>query len=182
MSPVVLIVEDEFLIRVAAVDIARAAGFAVVEAANAAEAVHVLESRSDIRLVFTDIDMPGSMDGLGLASLVRDRWPVIEVVVTSGKMTPALDELPPRSRFFPKPYAHSELRSVFQSFAQRMTGYVEREPRYWQDRAEEARARASEMRHASAVVTMSEIAHLYDRMAEQAAHSERDTLHRSSTE
>jgi DNA-binding NtrC family response regulator len=172
-SPVLLIVEDEFLIRTSTVQVAQAAGFDVLEAANADEAVCILESRADIRVVFTDIDMPGSMNGLRLAGVVRDRWPPIEVIVTSGKTAPQAHELPVRGRFFPKPYAYRELNGLFQSLAQRMTGAVERGSKYWRLRADEARAKAEEMHDAAAVLTMSEIARLYDRMAERAAIAER---------
>ena len=82
--PVVLVVEDEALLRMHATDMIEAAGYTVVEAANADEAVLILSQRMDIRIVFTDIDMPGSMDGLKLAAMVRDRWPPIELIVTSG--------------------------------------------------------------------------------------------------
>jgi CheY-like chemotaxis protein len=78
-APVVLIVEDEMVIRLGAVKMAEDAGFEVLEAANADEAIEILESRNDIRLVFTDIHMPGSMDGLKLAHAVRDRWPPIKI-------------------------------------------------------------------------------------------------------
>ena len=73
--PVVLIVEDEFLLRIDAVDMIAAAGFEVVEAGNADEAIEILEARRDITVVFTDIQMPGSMDGLKLARAIRGRWP-----------------------------------------------------------------------------------------------------------
>ena len=82
--PVVLIVEDEFLLRMDAADMVAAAGFEVVEAANADEAIEILEARRDITVVFTDIQMPGSMDGLKLARAVRGRWPPIKIVATSG--------------------------------------------------------------------------------------------------
>jgi CheY-like chemotaxis protein len=81
---VVLVVEDEPLIRMMAVDLVENAGFLALEAGNADEAVAILESRNDIRIVFTDIDMPGSMDGMKLAAAVRDRWPPIAIIVTSG--------------------------------------------------------------------------------------------------
>jgi CheY-like chemotaxis protein len=73
----VLVVEDEMVLRMRAVDIVEDAGFTAVEAVNAAEALSILESRSDISLLFSDIQMPGSMDGLKLAHAVHDRWPSI---------------------------------------------------------------------------------------------------------
>ncbi|MPZ35859.1 MAG: response regulator [Rhodospirillales bacterium] len=87
-----------------AVDIAEEAGFSVLQAIDADEAIEVLQKRPDIRVVFTDVDMPGSMDGLELAHAIRHRWPPIQVVLTSGKMRPAADELPKLSRFISKPY------------------------------------------------------------------------------
>jgi len=82
--PVVLIVEDDFLIRMHAAEMIEDAGFDVVEAASADEAILVLEVRLDITVVFTDIQMPGSMDGLKLAAAIRGRWPPIKIVATSG--------------------------------------------------------------------------------------------------
>ena len=84
--PVVLIVEDEFLLRIDAAEMIAAAGFEVIEAANADQAIEVLEARRDITVVFTDIQMPGSMDGLKLARAVRGRWPPIKIVATSGRV------------------------------------------------------------------------------------------------
>ena len=102
---VVLIVEDEFLIRMEAVNLIRDAGFDVVEAGNADEAILILESRFDIAVVFTDIQMPGSMDGLKLASAIRGRWPPIKIVATSGLHTLSENDLPSGSRFLHKPYS-----------------------------------------------------------------------------
>jgi CheY-like chemotaxis protein len=106
---VVLIVEDEFLIRMDAVDMIRAAGFDVVEAANADEAILILEDRPDITVVFTDIHMPGSMDGLKLAAAIRGRWPPIKIVATSGRAKVTDGDLPRGSRFLPKPYSVREI-------------------------------------------------------------------------
>ncbi|MCD7111002.1 response regulator [Rhizobium sp. DKSPLA3] len=114
---VVLVVEDEPLLRMMAVDLIEEAGFTVVEASSADEAVHLLETRLDIRIVFTDIDMPGSMDGLKLAAAIRDRWPPIEIIITSGAVTNAAAQLPDRAVFFPKPYDHSRLITTLQGFA-----------------------------------------------------------------
>jgi CheY-like chemotaxis protein len=111
-QPVALIVEDDLLVRMLAVDIAEEAGFSVLQAVDADEAIEVLQKRADIRVVFTDIDMPGSMDGLELAHAIRHRWPPIQVVLTSGKMRPTADELPDRCRFIPKPYDLSQLTGL----------------------------------------------------------------------
>ena len=82
-----------------------AAGFIALEASNADEAIEILESRDDIRVMFTDIQMPGSMDGLKLAQAVRGRWPPIEIVATSGRVMLGEHDLPARGRFVPKPYS-----------------------------------------------------------------------------
>jgi CheY-like chemotaxis protein len=84
-KPVILVVEDEILVRLTAVAIAEDAGFEVLSATTADEALSILEARTDVRLVFTDVQMPGSMDGLRLAHAVRDRWPPVELIVTSGR-------------------------------------------------------------------------------------------------
>ncbi|HEV7276550.1 MAG TPA: response regulator [Devosiaceae bacterium] len=101
---VVLVVEDEPLVRMETVDMVEAAGYLVVEAANADEAIAILESRSDIRLVLTDIDMPGSIDGSKLAHAVRKRWPPIPIVVVSGKSVVDDSDLPENTMFYSKPY------------------------------------------------------------------------------
>jgi CheY-like chemotaxis protein len=101
--PVVLIVEDDFLIRMHAAEMIADAGFDVVEAASADEAILVLEVRLDITVVFTDIQMPGSMDGLKLAAAIRGRWPPIKIVATSGLVDVRQDDLPEGGRFLPKP-------------------------------------------------------------------------------
>ena len=106
---VVLIVEDEFLIRMDAVDMITSAGFEVVEAKDADEAIEILEGRLDITIVFTDVNMPGSMDGLKLAAAIRGRWPPIKIVATSGKAKLSADDLPSGSRFLAKPYSAREI-------------------------------------------------------------------------
>ena len=110
--PVVLIVEDELLLRMNAVEMIAAAGFEVVEAANADEAIEILESRRDITVVFTDIQMPGSMDGLKLARAVRGRWPPIKIIATSGQVHVAETDLPDGGRFLSKPYSPHQIAGV----------------------------------------------------------------------
>src|SRR4051812_10867112 len=100
---VVLVVEDEMLLRMRAVDMVEDAGFTSVEAVNADEAVAILESRSDIALLLTDIQMPGSMDGLKLAHAVHERWPPIRIILVSGQLRLASIDIPADSRFFGKP-------------------------------------------------------------------------------
>jgi len=91
------------MLRMRAVDMVEDAGYTPVEAMDADEAVAILESRSDIALMCTDIQMPGSMDGLGLAHAVHERWPSIKIIVVSGKLNPSSSDLPPCSKFFGKP-------------------------------------------------------------------------------
>jgi two-component system, response regulator PdtaR len=113
---VVLVVEDEPLLRMLAVEVVEDAGFVALEARNADEAVILLQSRSDISVLFTDIDMPGSMDGLKLAHAVRGRWPPIKILLVSGHVRLQPSQLPSNSRFIAKPYRTEamveELRSL----------------------------------------------------------------------
>jgi CheY-like chemotaxis protein len=106
---VVLVVEDHPLVRQLILEVLIEAGFDAVEASDAGEAVRMLEARSDIRLVFTDAEMPGTMNGIGLAHYVRKRWPPIKLIVVSGKREIALSELPAGVRFFHKPYRETSI-------------------------------------------------------------------------
>jgi CheY-like chemotaxis protein len=101
----VLVVEDDFLLRLDAVQTIEEAGFDVLEAANADEAISILEARSDINVIFADINMPGSMDGLKLAHAVRGRWPPIKIITTSGHVRVKNEDLPAGGRFISKPYS-----------------------------------------------------------------------------
>ena len=113
--PNVLVVEDEMVLRMRAVDIVEDAGFTSVEAVNADEAIAILESRSDIDLLFTDIQMPGSMDGLKLAHAVHDRWPAIKIILVSGQVKPSDAERPADSRFFGKPLGVGQMIKELQA-------------------------------------------------------------------
>ena len=115
--PVVLVVEDDAFQMMTAVDMATDVGFEVLEAYNADEAIAILESRSDIRIIFTDVEMPGSMDGLKLAAAVRDRWPPVEIIITSGKGLPDGWTMPERGAFFPKPYEPHRVQAKMREFA-----------------------------------------------------------------
>ena len=117
-SPIfVLVVEDEGLMRLHAMQLVEKAGYEPVEARNADEAIAILDARKDIRIVFTDIDMPGSMDGLKLARAIRRRWPPIELILTSGHFDVEDKDLPERGRFFAKPYNDNDVISAMQKFA-----------------------------------------------------------------
>ncbi|MFD1746653.1 response regulator [Rhizobium helianthi] len=106
---VILIVEDEPLQRFAAMDLIEDAGYVAVLAANATEAISILEARPDIRLVMTDVDMPNGIDGMRLAALIRDRWPPIKVIIISGHLADPGDQIPAETRFFSKPYREDRL-------------------------------------------------------------------------
>ena len=111
----VLVVEDEMLLRMRAVDMVEDAGFTPLEAVDADEAVAILDARSDIALLFTDIQMPGKMDGLMLAHAVHERWPKIKIILVSGQVRPAISDIPPDSRFFGKPLEAREMIAQMQS-------------------------------------------------------------------
>lgn len=112
--PVVLVVEDEMLLRMRAVDMVEDAGYTSVEAVDADEAVTILEARSDIALLFTDIQMPGSMDGLRLAHAVHERWPPIKIILVSGALNLVNSDIPADSRFFGKPLEAQEMIAEMQ--------------------------------------------------------------------
>jgi CheY-like chemotaxis protein len=107
--PVVLVVEDEYFLRIDAVLMIEDAGFDVLEAASADQAIEILEARPDVHVIFTDIQIPGSMDGLKLAHAVRGRWPPIKIIATSGRVNLRTDDLPEGGRFLPKPYGPEEI-------------------------------------------------------------------------
>jgi two-component system, response regulator PdtaR len=102
-QPVVLLVEDEPLVRTVQVDILRDAEFWVLEAQDADEAFEILKRRPDVRAVLTDVDMPGSLDGFEFARLVEQGWPEVGVLVISGKTAPLPGDMPPSAMFAPKP-------------------------------------------------------------------------------
>jgi two-component system, response regulator PdtaR len=108
-EPLILVVEDEELLRLFAADLLEEHGFRVVEARNAAAALKVLETRDDVRLLFTDIQMPGTLDGMDLAREVHQRWPRVLLVITSGQKKPTEEEMPDHGRFVAKPYRAEEL-------------------------------------------------------------------------
>jgi DNA-binding NtrC family response regulator len=108
--PVVLLVEDELLVRMTAADELEEAGFQVLEAANADVALAVLEARSaEVQVLFTDVDMPGSMDGMALAEQVHSRWPHVLLLISSGYAGPHPGEIPDHGQFIPKPYGAATL-------------------------------------------------------------------------
>jgi CheY-like chemotaxis protein len=116
----VLVVEDEPLIRMDLVDRLEGYGCHALEAGSALEAITILQQRTDVTVVFTDIQMPGTMDGIQLANYVRKRWPPTIIVVSSGKVLPAPDDLAEGIPFLTKPYDDATLRSVMDDVKARL--------------------------------------------------------------
>lgn len=113
--PAVLVVEDEALLLFSIADELKDAGFAVFEAVNADQAIVTLSAHPEIGVLFTDIDMPGSMDGLRLSGFVRDRWPPVKIIITSGKAAPTENMLPVGGIFLPKPYSPASVAGAIES-------------------------------------------------------------------
>jgi len=117
MAGTVLVVEDEPIIRMNAVAMIEDAGFDVIEASNADDAILLLESRHDIRVVFSDIEMPGSMDGLKLMHAVRERWPPVVLILASGRVTPKVEDMPTQTVFISKPYIEDAVLAAIRKVA-----------------------------------------------------------------
>ena len=115
-----LVVEDEALVRFDLAQSLEAEGYKTFEAADAAEAIAILESNPDIRVVFTDVQMPGTMDGLALSRYVRKRWPPTIIVVSSGRCTPREDEMASGAYFMSKPYIPTTLSKVLRDIRQQL--------------------------------------------------------------
>ena len=113
---VILIVEDEFLISEYLSKVLKDSGYEVIATANADEAISVLETLDDIRVMITDINMPGSMDGLKLAAAVRGRWPPIKIIIATGKGRPRAEQMPEQSQFLSKPYSSQRVLAALQHF------------------------------------------------------------------
>ncbi len=106
---VVLVVDDSALIRMGAVDLVQSAGYEALEAQDSDEAIRILEARDDIDLVFTDVQMPGTMDGIKLSHYIRNRWPPVKLIVASGMAILEESSLPTGSRYFAKPYTDTAI-------------------------------------------------------------------------
>ena len=124
--PIVLVVEDEMVLRMRAVDIVEDAGFTPIEAISADQAIEILESRDDISLLFTDVQMPGSMDGLKLAHATHARWPHIKIILVSGQIAVTDEDKPEDSKFFPKPL---EIQHMISEIQEILNGALR--PRYF---------------------------------------------------
>ncbi|ARO54012.1 hypothetical protein B2G69_07525 [Methylorubrum zatmanii] len=116
-SIAVLVVEDDALLRAEAVDLCIEAGFRAYDARDADQAIRLLERHSEIRVLFTDIEMRGTMDGLGLAHAVRERWPPVSIMVTSGRRKVTKEDLPENGLFFAKPYPPDDIVEALNGIA-----------------------------------------------------------------
>ena len=117
---VILVVDDEALVRIVLVEMLADAGHGTLEASSAAEAIVILEEHPEIKVVFTDVQMPGTMDGVELARYVRRRWPPTIIVVSSGKMIPRQGDLPDDIAFLPKPFDRRKLGHILAGVASRL--------------------------------------------------------------
>jgi len=115
--PAILVVEDETLLRLTAVDLLRDDGFVVFEAENADQALELLEAHREIGIVFTDIQMAGSMNGVELTRVIRRRWPPIQFIIVSGRAVPSQDDLPSGAVFFAKPYDFDRVAGTIRQLA-----------------------------------------------------------------
>lgn len=113
----VLVVEDEFLIRIDLAEHLQEAGYRTIEAGSASEAISALENDRSIRIVFTDIQMPGAMDGIALATYVRNRWPPTIIVISSARFSGDMRELPSDCGLFGKPYDWARWPGVLKELA-----------------------------------------------------------------
>ena len=116
-KPLVLVVEDEPLLRLSTLDMVEQAGFPALEAANANQAIQLLEDRPDVRIIVSDIDMPPGMDGMALVALVRRRWPPIAIILVSGHVVSANVVIPDGGKFFSKPFHPAELIATLERMA-----------------------------------------------------------------
>jgi CheY-like chemotaxis protein len=113
----VLVVDDEPLVRLFAADFLEQAGHQVIEASSADQAIALLEGRVDIEVVFSDVQMPGSFDGLRLMHLIKHRWPPIKLILTSGKARPQAGAMPGGVVFLPKPYTGADFFNALRAAA-----------------------------------------------------------------
>jgi CheY-like chemotaxis protein len=112
---VILVVEDEPLVRIFVADFMSEVGFKVLETVDADEAMTILKARPDVLAIISDVEMPrGSMSGFALARAVRERWPGIGIVITSGRERPGPDELPEDVVLLAKPYLPETVIQVIQ--------------------------------------------------------------------
>lgn len=116
--PVILVVDDEPIIRLDAVAMIEDAGFIAYEAADAEEALGLISAHPEVSVLFTDINMPGPLDGLELARRIHDGWPMVQLVITSGRVMPSPDEIPDHGHFVAKPYQTSAVVDLLRTICQ----------------------------------------------------------------
>jgi CheY-like chemotaxis protein len=122
-KPVVLVVDDEALLRLIAVDILETAGFTTIEASDADEALTLMRDHPEIAVLFTDVQMPGTLDGIDLACRVHAERPKVSLLVTSGNIRPRCGDLPECGHFLPKPYCERDVvREVTALIGDAITG------------------------------------------------------------
>lgn len=114
---VILVIEDEPVLRIQISDLLEDDGFEVVEATSVENAIHILETRLDIRIVYMDLDMPKGVDGVKFAAAIRDRWPPIEIILTASRVDGTRIQLPVRARFFAKPINPARVIETVRAFA-----------------------------------------------------------------
>lgn len=114
----VLIIEDEPVLRIEAIDMVEDAGFEAVEAMSVEDAIRILKKRPDIRVVYMDLDMPKGVKGIEIAAAIRDRWPPIEIILTAASFAKADLDLPVRSEFYSKPIQHGEIIAAMRRMAE----------------------------------------------------------------
>jgi len=124
-NPLVILLVEDVVLRMVAADVLSDAGFTVLESANAEEALRLLETRPDVQVLFTDVNMPGALDGLGLAQTVHERSPEVGILIGSGRIRPSPAELPLGTRFIAKPYAPSALTDAVRALARGHRGWGE---------------------------------------------------------
>ena len=118
-KPVVVVAEDEELLRTITAETLEDAGYQVIEAPNADAALEILKQRSDVQVLFTDIQMPGALDGLDLARVVHERWPNVLLLITSGNPCPSRDAVPDDGRFLRKPYSAAQVIGEIDAFVRK---------------------------------------------------------------
>lgn len=113
----VLIIEDEPVLRIEVIDMVERAGFEAVESTSVEDAIHTLEERLDIRIVYIDLDMPRGVKGIEIAAAIRDRWPPIDIILTAANFAKADLDLPARAEFYSKPIQHPEIVAAMRRMA-----------------------------------------------------------------
>jgi two-component system, response regulator PdtaR len=101
---IIIVAEDDFIVSEYLSGILKEKGYSVIAVANADDAIAMFEHRNDVRMLITDINMPGPMNGLNLAATVRERWPFLKIIITTGRERPKIEEVPEGSLYLRKPY------------------------------------------------------------------------------